>query len=120
MIFDNLNGTKKARDQTSEHQNTHYDVVQAIATNDRVNCEKMTNVLPQNDVMSVPDEKWLMSIEEHKKYIKYPAKTIITRIICKHMNFFKTNFQNYVIIHIQHEYTDEMGKKSKIVSELLG
>ena len=43
--------------------------------------------------------------------------TLVSRVITKHMLFFKTGFSDVIEWHITHRYSDEMSKKSEVVSK---
>ena len=92
IVFDNLNGDKKARDQHEGRSNFHYDVVQGMAVFDRVDCSNLSNTPSNKSILSVEDEKWLVNKDEFNTYIREPAKVIVQRIIVRHMGFFKDNF----------------------------
>ena len=92
IIFDNLNGDKRARDVHEGRQNFHYDVVQGMAVFDRVSCPELPTSSSKKSILSVEDEKWLVSEGEYNAYIREPAKIIVQRILARHMAFFKDNF----------------------------
>jgi len=90
-------------------------VVQGMAVVDRINFEHLPNEDPQADVLSLPNITWLPSKEEHQ-VIRETLKVLIQRTLCEQMVFFKENFEDLVIYHIEHDYLKESTLKSEVVS----
>ena len=87
-----------------------------FATNlieNRVNFQHLPNVSPLHDIKALPRSKFLLNVEEWKKYAE-SAKILVA---CISVEFFlEFSFLKKVIpIHIQHLYSKEMEQKSFVV-----
>lgn len=63
IVFDNVNLDIKSRHKTLAKQNKHLDLVHGFAVLDRVNCQDQDNSGPAADILSVPEEVWMVSPE---------------------------------------------------------
>ncbi len=93
-------------------------MVQVIAVLDRVNVESLQNETSHMPIENGSPEVWQL-IEHGKTNLRGKLATVVARIICQHMQFFKENFQSLIISHIPHPYQEEMKLKSNIVRIVL-
>lgn len=113
--FDNLNMLRRARHKTLSNANQHYDMVQAIAVQDRVNVESLDDMDRQTKFEDADPNRWKLNQEEEET-LQNTLITLVTRILCQQMKFFKDHFQHLVIMHIPHPFQEQTKLKSKIVS----
>jgi hypothetical protein len=84
----------------------------AYAVRDRID----TSALQENHNIpqSLNFDDFLPTSDDYHALKEY-FKTLIQRVLCEQMKFFKENFSGLVIHHIKHKYSEEMKKKSEIV-----
>ena len=91
----------------------HYFNVYAVC--DRIDSSQLAEIHQTPPKLQLSD--FLPSSEDYV-VLKTNLQVIISRILCQHMDVFKTNFSKNVIRHIPHKYSKEMSGKSHIVSGL--
>ena len=119
IVFDNINGEKKARDVNDRKSNRHFDFIQGMAVTNRVpyvgNCQDK----PQDSILNVGLQKWLVTPAEYNDQLRKPLAIIVQRYLVDHMKFFH-DFKDLVVDHIPHEYSNKMAEKSVSVSTFNG
>ena len=118
LVIDNLNGQKKANNQTTDNPNKRFDIVHVIAAENRVTDNSLDNTRAQKSVCHLPNVEWFLSEQEYQNLIRYPAIEKIKEIMCRHMLFFK-EIDHEVKKRIPHKFSEEMKQKSNIVSFLI-
>lgn len=98
----------------SDHQNKdlHYFASNLIV--DRVPCEGLCQVYPRRNIQTLPNCHFLLNDAETDK-LREDFKVLVGRVLVAHIP--SLSFLKAVIPqHIAHRYTNEMAKKSAIVS----
>lgn len=101
-------------DMRSDHQNKdlHYFASNLIV--DRVPCEGLCQVYPRRNIQTLPNCHFLLNDAETDK-LREDFKVLVGRVLVAHIP--SLSFLKAVIPqHIAHRYTNEMAKKSAIVS----
>eukprot|EP00112_Aurelia_sp_Birch-Aquarium-sp1_P000947 Seg1092.2 transcript_id=Seg1092.2/GoldUCD/mRNA.D3Y31 product="hypothetical protein" protein_id=Seg1092.2/GoldUCD/D3Y31 len=114
ICFDNLNLQRHARNKTSINKNERYDMVQAIAVQDRVNVENYADDDRNFTLRTAKPQMWMLTKIEYEK-LRKTLQELVKRIICKQMKFFQDNFDHLVSPHIPHKFQREMKQKSNVV-----
>ena len=113
IVMDNLNINQKARHKTSENNNKVHNLTHSIAVQDRVASDGLDEVHPQADILSVPDEAFIPSVEDHHALYS-DLKHLIQRTLVDFIPAF-SEYKDVVQYHIDHEYSKESTKKSNVV-----
>ncbi len=118
LVADNLDKNIKARYLRVEgrrNQSLHY--FHAIAVRDRIDFSSLPDVLPHSCLNS-PKERALALLpsKDDDKALKQLFGTHVSRILAKHIPFFKLTFEDVIDWHIEHEYYKEMSAASQVVS----
>ena len=117
LVGDNLDTSVKARYmrmEGSRNQSLHY--FHAFAVLDRISFSHLPDVFPHtclNSPKQLALEMLPSTIDD--KALSLLFETHISRILCKHIPFFKVTFEDIVQWHIHHRHYDEMSTKSKVV-----
>ena len=118
LLGDNIDLSIKSRFMKMEdHRNSSYHFFHCCAVQDRVNlshlsCEKADSCLNSFSNMAL---EILPSIESDSELINNVA-VIVSRVLATHMQFFSITLGDVVTWHIEHEYYEDMKKKSEVVS----
>ena len=116
IVMDNLNINTKARHKTSENKNKVHNLTHSIAILDRVDSDGLDEVHPQADILSVPDEAFIPSVEDHNQLYN-DFKNLIQRTLVEFIPAFQ-DCKDVVKNHIEHEFSEESAKKSNVVRKL--
>lgn len=119
LCGDNIDKTVKHRYMRSDYfqESISFHYFQSYAIADRIDFSNLSDESPSTNCLESRAQALLVlpSLEDeialHNNF-----KTLISRILCEHLPFFKESFDGIVAWHIQHEYYEEMSKKSDIVS----
>ncbi len=63
--------------------------------------------------------KSLLPTELDDQKLKANISTLITRVLCTHVDFFKLCFDGIIDWHIKHQFYEEMSRKSVVVSAII-
>ena len=113
LVWDNTQKNIKTRDQSLKTKMLLW--ANAYAAKNRVDSQILDN--NNNSIMAkdIPISTYLpMDSDIHMLYLR--MTTIVSRILVKHIPYFK-DFHDDVLWHIQHCYSEEMLKKSDVVSK---
>lgn len=111
--LDNLDFHIKVRHMTEDHQNDSKHYVQLMAIKDRVNCEDLPNERPIGNLLHVPIGDFLPNGDEISS-LRTDMIQVTANILTKHLTSFMP-YQKCVPEGFQHQYSDEMKKKSTVV-----
>ena len=115
---DNIDKSVKARYMRMEgHRNQSLHYFNSFALCDRISFNHLPDVFPHTCFNS-PKQRALYMLPSKKddEALALMFETHISRILCTHIPFFKTSFEDIVEWHIRHRYYDEMSAKSEVVS----
>ena len=114
IVGDNLDRVVKSRYMRINQQNRSLNYFNSYAVKDKINlssfCDSKT-VFETN----VDMELLFPSNDIHTKLIHRMA-IVVTRILVEEIPTFKLYFEDTVEYHIKHKYSNEMSKKSEVVS----
>lgn len=113
IVMDNLNMNQKVRYKTSENENKVHNLTHSIAVKERVSSDGLDDIHPQADILSVPEEAFIPSVEDHE-HLKSDFQHLIHRTIVEFIPAFQ-DYKDAVTYHIEHEYSEESAKKSTVV-----
>ena len=117
IVGDNIDFLIQRRFQTIEHTNQSIYWTQRYAVLDRVNDPSLDNTNPQKPVKEVQLVN-LLSVKEVQEGFKRNCVVLVSRVIPKYVSAFK-HMKDVVTYHIAHPHSEEMEKKSEIVSKLI-
>lgn len=114
IVGDNIDKRIAPRNMRLENQVQSLHYFNAYAVLSRVKILHLDDTKPLGDIKDLPVSIFLLSPEDcsvlRNNYVVH-----ISRILVHHLPFLK-QFKKYVLQHIEHTYSDEMKKKSNIVS----
>ena len=114
LVADNIDKTVKPRFMRVNKRNVSMHFMHVYAVQDRISLEKLSETPPP-----VPIEPALNEILPSKSDDLELSKLFgihVSRILATHMPFFLEIFKDAVSWHICHEFSEEMSKKSEVVS----
>ena len=117
IVGDNIDYFIQARVQTKDDKNQSIHWTQQYAALDRVNDTSLDNTEPQKllkDLQLVS----LLPVKEVQESFKRNCAILVSRVISKYLQVFK-HMQDVVVRHIPHAHSEEMSRKSEIVSVFL-
>ena len=114
LVGDNLDKNIKPRDMTEDNQTQSLHYFHVYGVRDRIDLSNYDDQQPTPDISSISIDKFLPS-KEDESALCANLSILIGRVLKKHMPFFK-EFGNGLERHIRHEYSEEMGMKSNVVS----
>ena len=114
IVGDNIDKEVKPRDMRSDYQAHSLHYFHSYAVHDRVNMDRFDDTVCAPDMSAVSLELLLPSKQDIAD-IFCNMSILIARILKKYMPFFK-QFGNGVERHIMHQYSEEMSRKSSVVS----
>ena len=116
LNLDNLDYYTKVRHMTEEHQNTLNHYIQVMAVRDRVNCEHLSDIDLIGNLHLLDSNAFIPSATDvstlRKDIIQAVALTAVGKIDALKC------FSDCVAESFSHEYSDEMSKKSVVVSKI--
>lgn len=113
LVGDNLDKSIKPREMREDHQKRMLHCFHMYGVSDRVNLSNFSDIEPQFLTEEFQHDKILPSKADSKLLIQNIA-TLIVRILCSHVPFFK-QLDEVFVPHIQHDHSDEMAQMSKVV-----
>lgn len=120
LCGDNIDKTIRRRFLRSDNSNTSLHYFHSYAVLNRVDFSHLSDHIPDNSTIT-DLESVAISIQPTKiddKILQGNIATLISRVLCTKMDFFKFCFEDIVQWHIEHKYTSEMSQKSVVVSFL--
>ena len=110
-MYDNINGQKHANNISENSKNQRFDVINHMAVRNRISDATMEDAKPQGSILDKPLTSWLLNQQEYDWHIKTAAKHELKKILQSHMECFKNTKQE----RIEHQYMEEMERKSEWV-----
>lgn len=113
IVGDNLDKLVKTRYMRLNKQNRSINYFNSFAVKDRIDLSSLSGYKP----CIVPDvdmHEILPSDNTHVKLLNNMAM-IVSRILVEHIPAFKLYFEDVVVYHLEHPYSQEMSKKSETV-----
>ena len=118
IVGDNIHKTVRPRHMRSDRQAQSLHYFHSYAVKDRVNISSVSDSPP------IPPEcphtellETLLPSAKDVTTIHSLFEVHVARILVEHFPFMKSAFADVVDWHIQHEYYEEMGETSDVVSE---
>lgn len=114
LVGDNIDKNVKPREMRADNQTRSLHYFHTYGVRDRIDLSAFSSEIKVPDVSSIQLENFLPSSRD-EKIMKKNFGVIIGRILVKFVPFFK-KFGKGLERHIQHEYSEEMSRKSEVVS----
>jgi len=118
LCGDNLDKTIRRRFMRSDKCNISLHYFHSYAVLNRVDFSHLPDAIPDNS--NITDLKnvaiSLQPTQCDEKLLQRNIATLISRVLCTKMDFFKVCFEELVDWHIEHNYMLEMSQKSVVVS----
>ena len=114
IVGDNIDKEIKPRNMRSDYQARSLHYFHLYALRDRVNLDNCEDQ-PSAPVMSNIDLDLLFPCESDERTLRKNMGIIVARILKKHIPFF-AKYGKGIERHIRHTFTEEMSKKSAVVS----
>ncbi len=120
LVGDNIDKTVKARYMRAEnHRNKSLHYFHYFAVQNRIDHSSFPDVHVQTCLDS-PKRRALSLLpsKEDDRILRSNIVTMVSRVLTKHMPFFKHTFEDIVQWHIKHQYYAEMSSKSVVVGKM--
>ena len=116
---DNYDTTVRARDMRMDNQNKSLHYFNTYAAKDRPDFYKLNSdhKATSKDIKSAPTSTFLPTMEDCKK-VRDNYVVLVSRVLVDHLTFLHP-LKKCVPCHVVHKYSNEMSKKSEIVSPLI-
>lgn len=114
IVGDNIDHTVHARIQSKENTNQSLHWTHQYAILGRANDSCLDNTMPRKQIKDIEPADLLLR-REVKQRLKNRWAILVSRVVCKYIHPFKY-LHDVVLYHIPHTYSNEMTKKSEIVS----
>ena len=116
LCGDNIDKNVRRRHVRFDRQTISLHYFHYYAVKDRVNLGTMSDSLPkETPVVKEVIQKILPTSTDDESFLDKFA-VLLGRMLCNHITYFKENFGDVVERHIPHLYSQDMSKKSEIVS----
>lgn len=117
LCGDNIDKSVKRRYMRSDKGNLSLHYFHSYAVMDRIDVSDLSDeivprCLPNPDVIA----RSLLPSAHDDSFLKQNFAVLVSRVLAKHFAFFSFTFEDSVRWHIQHEFSDQMAKKSTAVS----
>lgn len=90
----------------------------AYAVSDRIDFSNLSEqVIPTSQICPDRIAASLLPSVEDDLAIRRNICTLMSRVLCDNVTFFKTSFDGVIDRHIKHDFYDQMSKKSDVVSK---
>ncbi len=90
----------------------------AYAVSDRIDFSNLSEqVIPTSQICPDRIAASLLPSVEDDLAIRRNICTLMSRVLCDNVTFFKASFDGVVDRHIKHDFYDQMSKKSDVVSK---
>ena len=106
----------RRRHMRSDQQNVSLNYFHSYAVKDRVNLHDVSDVAPANPPTVSDVLKVVLPTESDDGIIRDEFASLLARMVCDNMHYFKENYVDIVQRHIPHKYEIEMSSKSQVVS----
>ena len=118
LCGDNIDKSIHTRHMRLDRRNKSLHYFHLYAVENRVDFASLSDELPDNskitNLWSVA--KSLLPTPADDEALKKNISTLISRVLCKHVKFFKLSCEDMVKQHLQHRFYEEMSSKSVVVS----
>ena len=114
LVGDNIDKTIRPRHMTMDKQTQSIHYFQFYGVQDRISFRHLPNEAPIGSVSDLPMSTFLPDLNDCS-VLRDNYATLMAREIVKKLPYFKI-FEDCVPMHIHHEYTEQMCKKSVLVS----
>ena len=118
LCGDNIDTSIHTRHMRLDRRNKSLHYFHLYAVENRVDFASLSDELPDNskitNLRSVA--KSLLPTPANDEALKKNSSTLISRVLCKHVKFFKLSCEDMVKQHFQHRFYEEMSSKSVVVS----
>lgn len=117
---DNIDKNVKARHMRLDNRNQSLHYFHLYAVENRVDFASFSDEPMDNSSLSDMRQvaKSMLPTAGDDAILRRNISTLILRVLCTHLDFFKSSFHGLVDWHIQHRYYQEMSTKSVVVSDL--
>jgi hypothetical protein len=113
IVFDNIDLEIRRKDMTMANQNQDVHWVNHKMVQNRVSGNQLPWQGPKQELMDVPNIKFLPNMQDHKKQ-RHNYIVLVSRILVSYFDCFEP-LKDSCIQHIPHNYTKEMNQKSEKV-----
>ena len=86
----------------------------SYAVRNRIDISALSDKRPKLPL--IIDSMSILPTSDDDNKLRTNMSILVSRILCKHMKFFKVCFADIAIWHIKHKYSAEMSEKSHVVS----
>lgn len=117
IVGDNLDTTIKPRQQRLEDKTKSLHYFNSMAIKDRVDLSDYSDTISQMDADRARKLQSLLPSDDDVVDLKKNLAVIASRIITTHLPSF-ASLKGVVPTHIRHQHSDEMARKSEVVSEI--
>ena len=114
IVGDNVDKTVSARYLTTDHQRQSLYYFHAYSAMDRVDFHHLANEKPIANVSILPLSTFLPNLEDSTA-IRSNCAVLLGCELVRSLPFFK-DFSEYIPAHITHEHSEEMSRRSVVVS----
>ena len=117
LVGDNIDKNVQPRHMRHDKQTLSMHYYHSYAVRDRVSSYDLSNAVPnlkEVPLHSIPVGRVLPSSCDHNN-ITHNFTLLVSRQIIESLNYFKDNYFDVVVMHIKHDYYDEMSQKSVTV-----
>lgn len=111
---DNLDIKILAGGMSKINQNKDLHLFASNLIENRITFNHLPNKEPICDISKLPRSKFSLDVTEWKSYLK-TSKILIARVLIQYFPKFKF-FERCIPKHIEHNYSEEMSKRSNIIS----
>lgn len=117
LVGDNVDKSVRPRYMTVDHQTQSLHYFQFFAALDRIDFHSLRNDTPLAQVSSLPLTSFLPNMQDNKT-LRNNYAILLGRELVRSVPFFKS-FKDCIPAHISHKHSQEMSRKSVVVSLLL-
>ena len=120
LCGDNIDKNVRTRHMRVDRRNKSLHYFHLYAVENRVDFVSLSDDTPDNsgitDLRSVAES--LLPTPRDDEVLKQNISILISRVLCKHIPFFKISCDDLVKQHIEHMYYEAMSAKSVVVSNV--
>ena len=118
MEMDNVDKNEKSRYSRIENKRpTSHHYVNMYGVKDRIDFSALSDEQPSPLSNVIESLASLLPSSADDHHIRHNFIIHISRVLAKHLTYFKVCFEDIVTKHIKHDYYDQMEQKSHVVSE---
>jgi hypothetical protein len=119
LCGDNIDKSVRRRYQRSDKTTISLHYFHFYGVKNRIDVSHLSNISPARTLNEVAKALLLVPSPADDVKLKKNVATLVSRVLVKHMEFFKFCFSDVTCWHIKHPYYKEMSKKSVVVSMCL-